>query len=191
MSEIQDLAHRYPWVHFYIAENIGTAKFGRPVVSIGEFYKYTVMPPGQDFVIINSDIMLTDKIQFKEDGIGVGSRYDYDTEEDEAEMKVQGFDYFYIPYKYVSILKDMDAYYMGICWWDYVLPLRAINAGIKLYHLKKKIAFHKSHEINYSAKDRRYMEQVVMALEGELRGFRNNIKGMNVYCYTKIISKLL
>lgn len=193
-EEIAGLQTRYPWIVFIPVENTGEAKFGRAVVSIDEFYKFALWL-NKDVVIINSDIMLTEGIESAKDGIGAGRRYDYVDEAEEAVMTVQGFDYFYVPYRYVDILKDMGMYYMGICWWDYIVPLRAIRSGIPLYHLKKKIAFHKSHPINYNSKDRRYMEQVVMSTEEELSGFRTQFNdrqtpGLNIYAYSKILKHL-
>ena len=188
-KEIPELQREFPWIVFVVAKNTGENKFKKPLVSISEFKELALLLK-RDFIIINADILLTGSIVHYMNGIGVGTRYDYEDNIENAKATIMGFDYFYIPFKYVHVLDNMEMYYLGMCWWDYVLPLRAIQLQIPIYEMRMKIAFHKSHPINYSSHNRRYMEQVVMVME-KMEGFREtNAKGINIFCYSKILKHL-
>lgn len=189
-SEINELQEEYPWVVFVVARDTAEEIFKRPLVSIDCFIKFAESIK-KDVLIINADILLTKNIEFNKEGIGVGSRWDYDDKIEDAVLLRTGFDYFYIRQEYLKYFHEFKKYYMGECWWDYMLPWVCINNNIPMHNLNLPIAFHKKHEIRYSAYERRYMENIVMK-DKELIGFRtNNGRGLNAYVLGKIISKFV
>jgi hypothetical protein len=170
-EEIHNLKFSYP-VEFIPSPRTGENLFNKTIISIGtmiDFGKYL----DKDICIINSDILLSESIKFnKQDGIGIGSRYDYVNSLQRAKMIDFGFDYIYIPKKFFNFFWGMEYYYMGEPWWDYILPWRCIKAKIPVYKLTNKIAFHKKHPINYSTMERRYFEGIVMSIEEDLWKYR-------------------
>jgi hypothetical protein len=179
-EEITGLRKRYgcefipaPWT----GENLFK---GKTMVSVGALINFGKFLQ-RDIIIINSDILLTEAIEFKEeDGIGIGSRYDYKNDMRSARMIDFGFDYVYLPFKFLQFFWGMEYYYLGEPWWDYILPRRCIKAGVPVYALTKKIAFHKKHEIQYDAYERRYFEGIVMDREEGLWTFRQyGAQGLN------------
>lgn len=178
--EIAELRKRYP-VEFIPAPRTGENLFkGKTLISLGtiiDFGKYL----DRDICVINSDILLSERIIFdKDDGIGIGSRYDYVNSLQYSRMIDFGFDYVIIPKKFFNFFWGMEYYYLGEPWWDYVFPWRCIKGGLPVYAMMKKIAFHKKHEINYRSWERRYFEGIVMAMEEDLWKFRQyNANGLN------------
>lgn len=171
-EEIDSLRPFYPGVEFIPAPRTGENLFKKTVVSIGNMIDFGRFID-RDICIINSDILLTEPIVFdKEDGIGIGSRYDYNLSTDKSKSFGLGFDYCVIPKKFFHFLWGMDYYYLGEPWWDYVIPYRCIKSRVPVYSLDKKIAFHKKHDINYSAIERRYFESIVMSREEDLYKFK-------------------
>ena len=170
-EEIPELKTRYP-VEFIPAPRTGKELFKKTLVSLGtmiDFGRYL----DRDICIINSDILLSEPIAFdKEDGLGLGSRWDYVGSLKRAKMIDFGFDYIIIPKRFFQFLWGMEYYYLGEPWWDYVLPYRFIKAKLPVYALTEKIAFHKKHDIKYSAWERRYFEGIAMMIEEDLWKFR-------------------
>ena len=193
-EEIKDLKVWYPFVNFIVATKTAYRLFKKHYVSIEEFYQLG-KALGRDVIIINSDIFLTEKIKFRNTwfrkGIAAGSRWDYKNSIQRARVLETGFDYFYIPYKYIDVLEDMQMYYMGQCWWDYVVLMRAIKKKISIYHLTDRIAFHWVHEIRYDVVSRKFMANVVMVNEGIDEFMSVEGHGLNLYCLNKIQSNLI
>lgn len=186
-EEIPSLKERYPGIEFIPAPRTGENLFKKTLISIGtmiDFGKYL----NRDICVINSDILLSRAIEFdKEDGIGLGSRYDYVNSMKVARMIDWGFDYCIIPRQFFPFFWSMERYYLGEPWWDYILPWQCIKAGITVYALTKKIAFHKKHPINYSSWERRYFEGIVMAMEQDLWKFKQyNAVGLNKHVLASI-----
>ena len=136
-----------------------------------------------DLLIINSDIILCDPVEFKPDGITMLSRYDYLHDPIESKIFAAGFDVFHIPYKFLAMFPP-SVYAMGVAWWDYWIPYRAILAGVPLYWPQGKHALHKLHGTQYSQAEWLYIGDY---FKWEFKFDRNlNIGQMA----TKILSKI-
>lgn len=122
--------------------------FGKHCVSINAMIDLAISK-GCDLLLINSDILLTDLPEFKQDGITILSRYDYTDDINNSKIFAAGFDVFYIPYKFLSMFPP-SVYAMGIAFWDYWLPYRAMLSGVPVYWPDVKVAFHKLHNTQYS-----------------------------------------
>lgn len=104
-----------------------------------------------DVAIVNSDIILNDKIKEsifnkKNDGLTIATRYELDG--DDIYPFTNGYDIFIFNTKYLDLFKN-DNYVIGMPWWDFWIPLVAIKAGLKVYHIKNKVIFHRTHPTNY------------------------------------------
>jgi hypothetical protein len=121
---------------------------GKPLININSIIDFAISK-GQDLLIVNSDIILKDLPEFKEDGITVISRYDYDNTFEDAEVFKAGFDAFFIPKQLLNLLPP-SIFSLGAAWWDYWLPMIAIKLGITLYYPIGQFAYHKKHATQYN-----------------------------------------
>lgn len=158
------------------------ALFGKHCVNINAMIDLAISKH-DDLLIINSDIILCDPVEFKPDGITMLSRYDYQDDPRESKIFAAGFDVFYIPYKFLSIFPP-SVYAMGIAFWDYFIPYRAILANIPVYWPQGKHALHKLHNTQYSQAEWLYIGDY---FKWEFKFDRNlNIGQMA----TKVLSKI-
>jgi len=100
-------------------------------------------------LIINSDIIIKELPELKQDGITILSRYDYEEDMEESSMFIWGFDGFFIPKHFLNIFPP-SVYALGACFFDLSIPLRAIQSGVPVYYPKGKFIFHKKHEAQWS-----------------------------------------
>ena len=102
-----------------------------------------------DVAIINSDIILNSKFKKSifdkkyKDGLTIVTRYEIDNEE--VYPFTAGYDLFIFNTKFLPIFKN-DNYVIGMPWWDFWIPLIAIKSGIKVYHIKNQLIFHRTHQ---------------------------------------------
>ncbi len=122
--------------------------FGKSLININSMMDFAYNR-GEDLLIINSDIILTNFPEVKEDGITIFKRWDYENSYEDGKLFDAGFDAFFIPHKYLELFPP-SIFCMGGAWWDYWLPLCAIKLGIPIYYIEEKIAFHKKHSTQYS-----------------------------------------
>ena len=107
-----------------------------------------------DVAIINSDIILNSKFKKSifdkkyKDGLTIVTRYEIDNEE--VYPFTAGYDLFIFNTKFLPIFKN-DNYVIGMPWWDFWIPLIAIKSGIKVYHIKNQLIFHRTHQTNYDS----------------------------------------
>lgn len=103
--------------------------------------------------IINSDIILNGELKIDEslldDGIIISTRYELDDEKDPYPFVV-GYDIFMFKIDKINILLN-DNYVIGMPWWDYWIPIISYKYGLKIYHIKNKIFYHKTHSTNYDS----------------------------------------
>lgn len=102
--------------------------------------------------IVNSDIILNDKIKESifnkkyKDGLIIATRYELD--EDNIYPFTNGYDLFIFNTRNLNLFKNKN-YVIGMPWWDFWIPLISIKSGLKVYHIKNKLIFHRTHETNY------------------------------------------
>jgi len=147
-SEIEQLQGAFKDVCFLFTTKTMQHLYGRPLVSINAIIDMA-RDVRENLLITNSDIIITDLPELKQDGITIFSRYDYKINFSDAERFIFGFDMFYIPKQFLKIFPP-SIYALGECWWDLSLPLRAIQKNVPLYSPTTKHGFHKKHTIHWS-----------------------------------------
>lgn len=156
---------------------------GRPLVTISAMMDIARLQ-GRDLLIVNSDIVLEDLPEFKQDGITLFSRYDYDDIHGKinAKMFTYGFDAVYIPRPFLRYF-PVSLFAMGAPWWDLAIPFHAIRKSIKIYYPEGKYAFHKVHNIHYSIEEWNYLSEwfkLEFKLEPKLSGSQVATQTMNL-----------
>src|SRR6185312_14101018 len=102
----------------------------------------------EDLLLINSDIIIHKLPEFKNDGLTIFSRYDYDEDIDKSEMFIFGFDMFYVPKHLLNVFPP-SIYSLGGTFWDLSLPYRFMINNIPIYYPSGKFIFHKKHKVQY------------------------------------------
>lgn len=125
--------------------------FGKPLVNIHAIFEFALSKK-QDLLLINSDILITELPEFQDDGISIMSRYDYDADMQESKKFENGFDAFFIPYKFLHIF-PLSIYALGACWHDYHTPMVAIKNNVPLYSYHNRFTFHKLHPVQYPVQE--------------------------------------
>lgn len=146
--EIGDLSEKYTGVKFIGTSNTIEAYAKKPLVNINEFFSLAANI-GDDLLLVNSDIILHDMPEMKQDGITIFSRYDYTNNIENGKIFKAGFDVFYIPKQFLTSFPP-SVYALGMAWFDYWIPYHCMTTGIPVYYAKGKHAFHKLHQTQYS-----------------------------------------
>lgn len=187
ISEIEALKKEYPLIRFIEAKSTGHHLFARHLVPINEMLGFAI-ESNDDVLIINSDIILSEKIEFNFDGIGIGTRTDFDNTPNIGELFKNGFDFFVIPKKYQKTFPH-SIHCMGACWWDYWVPYIAIKNRIKLKALPF-VGFHKTHKINYHQSEWEYIAKYFQ-WENKLISFGNNFGRMGSHVLAQIKANII
>jgi hypothetical protein len=149
-EEVRELKDNYTGVEFL--ETCKTLEYftGKFHVSINSMID-VARAQGQDLLLINSDIELSEFPELRQDGITIFSRYDYEDLHTKvnAKMFIHGFDVVYVPYRFLKIFPP-SIYALGVSHWDHWLPYHAFLKSIPIYSPKKRHAYHKLHETQYS-----------------------------------------
>ncbi len=103
--------------------------------------------------IVNSDIISSgwispDKNMLK-DGIIVATRWEIDGDKDPYPFN-NGYDLFVFDTKYLELFRNAN-YVIGMPWWDFWIPIIALKAGLKVYHIKNRLIHHRTHPTNYDS----------------------------------------
>lgn len=182
LNHKDDVLADIPGVKYIKSNKTVEALTGKRCMTINAMIDFAIKC-NEDLLIINSDILLTELPLFNNDGITIISRYDYTDSINNSKIFTAGFDVVFIPRQFLTIFPP-SIYAMGVAWWDYSLPYRAILSGIPVYWPDVKCAFHKLHNTQYSQAEWLYI--------GEY--FRWEFK-LNQYGYigkmaTEILSKI-
>ena len=119
---------------------------GRPLVNINALIDVAI-EEDDDLFLINSDIIIDHLPEFKDDGITIFTRCDYENEEtkgNDGRLYAHGFDAFYIPHHLLKIYPP-TIYCLGCCHFDYSIPYRYLTNAIPVYWPQGKYIFHKTH----------------------------------------------
>lgn len=154
-SEIEVLANNYVNIGFIKTEKTIEHMVGRPLVSINAMLDFAITQ-NTDLLLINSDNIISELPEFKQDGITIFQRYDYTKLYADGKINPLGFDAFYIPKAFLNIYPP-SVFAMGAPWWDYWLPWRTMIKGIPVYHADCKCIYHKAHPMQYNYKEWTYM----------------------------------
>lgn len=110
--------------------------------------------PEDRILLVNSDISLADpeqlpKLRNNAADLVFGSRMDVTETGRPAGHYRKGYDVFSLRAAALDVL-DMPDFYMGIPWWDYVLPLTAILGGYSVERLDTDAFHHELHPQRWS-----------------------------------------
>lgn len=151
-EEIERVSHIYQDIKFIETESTYTYKQKKLIKLNSILNAISLVCNNCTVAIINSDIILNKKIKNSifdkkfQDGLVIATRHEIDG--DDIYPFIYGYDLFIFHTKLISIFKN-ENYVIGMPWWDFWLPLIAISSGVKLYHIKNKVIFHRTHETNY------------------------------------------
>jgi hypothetical protein len=104
--------------------------------------------------IVNSDIILSEKTKkifdkkYLDNSIMIATRWELDNQKSEKYPFNNGYDLFIFHRSYINLFKNKN-YVIGMPWWDFYIPTIALKSGMKIYHIKNPVIFHKTHETNY------------------------------------------
>lgn len=118
--------------------------FGKPLVKINALLNFAI-EQDKDLLIINSDIILSDLPELKQDGITIFTRYDFKEDINDSVAFPHGFDAFFIPKKFLNIFPQ-SVFALGLCFHDYFTPLHCIIRNIPVYYPSGKYCFHQLHD---------------------------------------------
>ena len=153
--ECEQLAKEYLNVKFIPTNRTMEHLYGKPYVMISAAFDFAKTQVDDNICFINSDIELicdedlinriSKKLENKmilvnrvnHVGDYLGSQY------------TLGIDVFFIHKKMLSLF-NQSMHCFGQCFWDYWVPFKAINSGIEVEFIKQDIAFHLSHDAQYS-----------------------------------------
>lgn len=154
-SEIELIKEDYPNVEFVATHRTMEKLYKRPLVNINALIDYAKDQDEDQFMIINSDIIIKDvhgmlpSIKGKMDtGVTMVKRRDFEHDINQSRVFESGIDIFFIHKKFLNIFAQ-GVYCIGECWWDYWIPYTIIENGIPLHKLNEAFAFHKMHNIQY------------------------------------------
>lgn len=147
-AEIEVLQKSYTDIGFVVTKKTVFPLLQKPLINLNAIFDLAESLE-ENLLLINSDIIIKELPELKQDGITIFSRYDYETDMEENTMFVWGFDAVFIPKQFLNIFPP-SVYALGACYWDVALPLRAIQSKVPIYYPKGKFILHKLHEPQWS-----------------------------------------
>lgn len=147
-AEIEVLQKSYSHIHLVETKKTVYPLLPKKLININAIFELAAGYE-EDLFLVNSDIVIDDLPELKQDGITIFSRYDYEENMEESKRFPWGFDGFHIPKEFLNIFPP-SVYSLGACWFDLAIPLRAIQCEVPIYYPKGKFIFHKMHEPQWS-----------------------------------------
>lgn len=138
-------------IHFIKTDKTIKHIVNKNLVTINAIFDFAIKCD-RDLFLINSDIIIGDLPELKEDGITIISRFDYKDHFGEAKRFEAGFDGFYIPKKFLNIFPQ-SIFALGMAFHDYYTPYTALLNGVPVYWPQGQHLFHKLHETQYSIEE--------------------------------------
>ncbi|MBD2088990.1 hypothetical protein H6F67_03870 [Microcoleus sp. FACHB-1515] len=156
-AEVDKLKSIFSNVKFHVVNRDGREKYGKPLVYIDDILSYLQEYGGKIGGIVNSDIHIRAEKDFAsfileqaEDSMVFASRVDIDSSESKSgETYAYGFDMFFFDQKLLKFFPTSDLC-LGVPWWDYWVPLIALQKGLNTKYITNTVAYHIKHKINYS-----------------------------------------
>jgi len=150
----------YKGVNFVVTEKTMQHVFKKPYVSINAMLGWAKEQNEEHFCLINSDIELDFnkhllqkiKLELDKDKVVIAHRNDYIKNKKAAQPYVLGIDVFFLNKKHLEIFPP-SLFCMGNCHWDYNMPFTALKNDIEVINLQNTFAYHKKHDVQYSAKN--------------------------------------
>jgi hypothetical protein len=157
-KEIAILKDNYKNVTF-IESISGEHKFGRPLIYLDTLLDFAKTQDDTDICLINSDIILNDSwtllpeiIEKLPHRATIVKRRDFINDINDNKVFESGIDVFFIHKNYIDLIPRSE-FAIGACWWDYHVPYSLMKANIPVKFLREPFAFHRLHNVQYSAKE--------------------------------------
>lgn len=145
-NEIEIAKEKFPYINFI--ETSDAFQYGKKnLVKLNSILENIRIENGL-CAIVNSDIILNKEIKIDDIGndLVIATRWEIDG--DKKYPFVNGYDLFIFDAKLTDIYMNPN-YVIGMPWWDFWMPLIAIQRGLKVRHIGNQAIFHRTHETNY------------------------------------------
>jgi ADP-heptose:LPS heptosyltransferase len=165
-EELIILEKEFPAVTFVRLGNSGKEKYGKPYPLLKDIFDYLFKNYKSDidiFGIINSDIFLKEDIRnFIFNNINNSLVFGCKNEVNDFSENVNsayykcGFDYFFFNHELLEIFHKAEVnLHMGLQWWDYALPILALNKNKELKRIASPVVLHKEHKASENSAETR------------------------------------
>lgn len=153
-EEIEIAKDLYPHVKFIETSDVLECN-QKKLIKLNAILDAATNQDSEYVAIVNSDIILSDKVKnvfikkyLDDNCIILSTRWEIDDQKNEKYPFNNGYDLFIFHRKFINLFKNQN-YVIGMPWWDFYIPTIAIKSGIKIYHIKNQVIFHRTHETNY------------------------------------------
>lgn len=102
----------------------------------------------EDLLLINSDIIINNLPEFKNDGITILTRCDYTEKFEDGNLYEHGFDAWFFPKQFLKLFPQY-IYCLGNVWHDYAWAYFALTNNIPVYWPQGKCIYHKMHNFQW------------------------------------------
>lgn len=147
-DEIEIAKEKFPYVNFIETDQIYNYN-NKKLVKLSGILDAIKKVGSDDVAIINSDIILSNKIKYKKlnNDLIIATRWEISDSKESYPFN-NGYDLFIFNYKNIDLFYNQN-YVIGMPWWDFYIPVIAIKLGLNVYHIKNKLILHRTHETNY------------------------------------------
>lgn len=160
---------------------------------IDSLLEYARLSDDDEFVIINSDILLFDKHGYMQKiksvlqtSSVIAKRRDFKNDINKNRLFIDGIDVFFLHKNYLDIFPKTN-FVLGECWHDYQTPYTLLINNIDVYLIENNFAYHRVHNTQYSVQLWRDYAAHFMEINGiKMRGAEN----LNRYIYDFIMNRV-
>jgi predicted O-linked N-acetylglucosamine transferase (SPINDLY family)/glycosyltransferase involved in cell wall biosynthesis/predicted O-methyltransferase YrrM/ubiquinone/menaquinone biosynthesis C-methylase UbiE len=156
-SEIKQLQTLYENVTFHPVTRDAQAEVGKPLIYLDDILNFFKHQNSKICGIVNSDVQLKTDDKFyswvleqAKNAVVFGSRIEIESSNElQGEIYDKGFDFFFFNQQFLTAFPK-TSFCLGLPWWDFLIPLIALQQGWTLKRLVTPIAYHVKHSVNYS-----------------------------------------
>ncbi|MGB3190760.1 MAG: glycosyltransferase [Limnoraphis sp.] len=156
-SEIQQLQTLYENITFYPVTRDAEAEVGKPLIYLDDILSFLQQQNSKICGIVNSDVQLKADNKFyswvleqAKNAVVFGSRIEIESSNKlPGEIYDKGFDFFFFHQQFLTAFPK-TSFCLGLPWWDFLIPLIAVQRGWTLKYVVTPIAYHVKHSVNYS-----------------------------------------
>lgn len=149
-NEIELAREKFPYIKFIETEKTYLYNT-KKLVRLNGILDAIKKVGADDVAIVNSDIILQNKINYKKlaNDLIIATRWEI-SEGAESHPFVSGYDLFIFNFKNIDLFYNQN-YVIGMPWWDFYIPVIAIKSGMKVFHIKNDLIRHRTHSTNYDS----------------------------------------
>ena len=149
-----------PWVEVKGVSEVCTGSRGRRLVAVSDLIETSFeMNRGHAALVFNADIILRPEalaaLGLPREGVTMIPRWQINRpgEVANAEMDPWGYDGVFLAPEMRGVFQNRS-FGLGLPWWDYWIPFRALHRGNPVGILREPVAFHVRHEEQWNEDDR-------------------------------------